>query len=206
MDPKRALEVLARYVSPINAQGLLTRSLRSPSGAGRLPRELDNRELIARLEQSSRLFVEPHRVAELSRELRALLPQAVHGPRRVELNHERDLTAALQAARELAQSMGARPLTVQAIATIVSELCRNVVSYTPGGALELLPDDAQRSVLVRASDRGSGIPNLPEILAGKYRSRTGLGKGLAGCARLAKRFDVKTGSEGTVVEAVVSWG
>lgn len=206
MDTKRVLEVLTRYVSPINAQGLLSRALRRTVAAGGPVPEADAKDLLARLEQSSRLFVEPHRLADLVRELRALLPATATASRTIQLSGERDLSAALQAAREIGQTMGARPLTVQAIATIASELARNVISYTPGGTLELIADDAAHSLLLRVSDRGSGITSLPDILAGRYRSKTGLGKGLIGCSKLAKRFDVKTGPSGTVVEALVSWG
>jgi serine/threonine-protein kinase RsbT len=205
MDTKQVLDVLTRYVSPINAQGLLSRATRPTATPGKPMKDGDARELLGRIEQSSRLFVEPHRLADLARELRALLPAVATASRRIELTTERDLSAALQAAREIGQTMGARPLTVQAIATIASELARNVVSYTPGGTLELIADDTARSLLLRASDRGRGIPNLSEILSGRYRSTTGLGKGLVGCSKLAKRFDVKTGPEGTVVEALVTW-
>lgn len=205
MDPKRVLDVLTRYVSAINAQGLLARAMRPTATPGRPLKDGEARELLARLEQSSRLFVQPNRLPDLTRELRALLPPMTTAPRRIELTTERDLSAALQAAREVGQAMGARPLTVQAIATIASELARNVVSYTPGGALELVAEENGRSLLLRATDRGRGIPNVADILAGRYRSTTGLGKGLLGCSKLAKRFDIKTGPEGTVVEAVVTW-
>lgn len=206
MDAKRILEVLTRYLSPINAQGLLSRTMRTSDMMPHDLRDGDVRELVARLEQGARLFVVPARQADLTRDLRALLPTTAPASHRLQLASERDLALALQAARELASAMGARPLTLQAVATIASELARNIVSYTPGGVLELIPDPSGRSIVIRATDRGTGISNLPEILAGRYKSKTGLGRGLLGCSRLAKRFDIKSGATGTVVEAVVSWG
>jgi serine/threonine-protein kinase RsbT len=93
-------------------------------------------------------------------------------------------------------------LIQQRVATLVSELGRNIVSYTPGGTVELIPLDGPRPrVLVRAKDSGSGILNLEEIMDGRYRSRTGLGKGLLGSKRLSDRFDVRSTRDGTVVEA-----
>ena len=48
------------------------------------------------------------------------------------------------------------------------------------------------------------IEGLDRILAGQYRSKTGLGKGLSGVKKLASRFDVATGHQGTRVEAVIT--
>jgi serine/threonine-protein kinase RsbT len=56
-------------------------------------------------------------------------------------------------------------------------------------------------LLIRATDAGGGIPNLEQIMAGRYRSRTGLGKGLLGSKRLSDRFEVRSSSNGTVIEA-----
>jgi serine/threonine-protein kinase RsbT len=56
---------------------------------------------------------------------------------------------------------------------------------------------------VRATDQGPGIPNLNEVLSGRYRSKTGLGKGLIGVKRLATRFTIHTDASGTHIEAEV---
>ena len=67
----------------------------------------------------------------------------------------------------------------------------------------LIPQEgrAKQSLLIRATDGGGGIPDLDEILAGRYRSKTGLGKGLLGSKRLADRFEVRSGRNGTIIEA-----
>ena len=41
----------------------------------------------------------------------------------------------------------------------------------------------------------AGIANLEEILAGRYRSETGLGMGIIGTKRLMDEFDIETASE-----------
>jgi serine/threonine-protein kinase RsbT len=53
---------------------------------------------------------------------------------------------------------------------------------------------------VVAEDRGTGISNLDDIMAGRYRSRTGLGKGLLAVKKLVDRFDIRTGASGTRIE------
>ena len=54
---------------------------------------------------------------------------------------------------------------------------------------------------MRVIDRGPGIPNLATILAGRYRSATGMGLGLIGARRLMDYFNVDTTpGQGTRVE------
>jgi serine/threonine-protein kinase RsbT len=78
------------------------------------------------------------------------------------------------------------------------------VSYAGTGRIELeVVKVPTTRILIRAADNGPGIPNLQEILSGRYRSKTGLGKGLIGTKRLADRFDVSTGAAGTVVVAEI---
>lgn len=87
--------------------------------------------------------------------------------------------------------------------TAVSELARNIYLYAQTGEVRLtLVEEPDRSLTfsVVAADRGPGIPHLEEVLAGTYRSRTGLGKGLAGARTLLDGLDIKTGPGGTTVK------
>ena len=54
---------------------------------------------------------------------------------------------------------------------------------------------------IRVEDQGPGIADLDRILAGQYKSQTGMGLGLVGARRLMDRFTIDTRpGEGTVVE------
>ncbi len=54
--------------------------------------------------------------------------------------------------------------------------------------------------LISIRDKGRGIPNLDEILGGKYVSQTGMGLGMIGAKRLMDHFQVQTElGKGTVV-------
>ncbi|MCU0656342.1 MAG: histidine kinase [Polyangiaceae bacterium] len=108
---------------------------------------------------------------------------------------------ALLATRSLCQEQGVRALVQQRVTTVVSELCRNIVAYTPGGYLELELKQGPMRLQLRAVDRGTGIGNLPEILAGRYRSKTGLGRGILGTKQLAHQFNIATGPSGTTIDA-----
>jgi anti-sigma regulatory factor (Ser/Thr protein kinase) len=117
---------------------------------------------------------------------------------------EHDIPRARQVAREICERLGARALTQQRLVTIVSELGRNMVLYAGGGKITLRPPaSTPRRLMVLAIDQGSGIPNLPEILAGKYKSRTGLGLGIVGTKRLADTFHIETSRHGTAISVEV---
>ncbi len=75
----------------------------------------------------------------------------------------------------------------------------------PGGEVELDLKGASRTFTVTAADEGSGIANLDEILAGRYKSKTGLGAGILGVKRLSDHFEIQTGPTGTRVRAEVRY-
>ena len=78
-------------------------------------------------------------------------------------------------------------------------------AYAKEGTVQLClhEEPAAYCFEVRAEDEGPGIPNLAEIMAGRYKSRSGLGLGLLGTKRLADSFDVETGRGGTTVSVEV---
>jgi serine/threonine-protein kinase RsbT len=182
---------------------MLTRALREhgvdPADLSRA----DVQVLAPRLEAAARLFIDPAQLPMFKKGLADLAgAPLVREALTLKIRTERDLAEALSETRRLCQSWRVRLIIQQKIATVVSELARNIVSYTSGGTLELIPvEGSALKILVRASDNGSGIPNLEQIMSGRYKSKTGLGKGLLGSKRLADRFEIKTGTTGTVVEA-----
>lgn len=200
---KALADLLRRYLSPINTQSILDRALREAQAAGL---SAEPPEIISRIERSARLFCSPQDFTRLSGDLRSfLLQQSKQGSRRVrvEILKEKDIVEALMVTRGLCQEISARALAQQRVTTVVSELSRNIVAYTPGGYLEIELKPSPPRVAIRAVDRGSGIPNLNEIFSGKYRSKTGLGRGLLGTKQLAQRFDISSGVNGTTIEAEI---
>lgn len=122
----------------------------------------------------------------------------------ITLATEHDIPLARQIAREICERLATRALTQQRLLTIVSELGRNMVLYAGGGKMTIRPPTVKsRRIVVIATDQGPGIPNLAEIMAGRYKSRSGLGLGLLGTKRLADSFDVETGRGGTTVSVEV---
>jgi serine/threonine-protein kinase RsbT len=197
----QVLEVLGRHLSNINAQNVLARALRD-ARLGAVVAVDDVRRIQPSLERGLRLFLPHSAVGDVLSELARAFAGDPPGPRTITIKVENDVSDARMSARNLCEQLGARRVVTQKVATVVSELARNIFMYTPGGTIDLEPDGVERSprLIVRAIDRGPGIPNLDEILAGRYKSRTGLGAGLLGTKRLVDRFRIDTGPTGTRIE------
>ncbi len=117
------------------------------------------------------------------------------------ISEERDVVAARQKSRTVAELIGFERQDQVRIATAVSEIARNAYGYAGGGTVQIsLEGKASPQVfVVRISDRGPGIANIEEVLSGAYRSPTGMGLGLVGARRLVDEFDVQTSRQGTTV-------
>jgi signal transduction histidine kinase len=117
----------------------------------------------------------------------------------VSLETELDVVAARQRARQIARELGFEQQDQTRIATAVSEIARNAVSYGRNGRVEFALSDDKQLLRVAVKDRGDGIPDLPAVLEGRYRSSTGLGKGILGTRRLMDFFSIESDSQGTAV-------
>ena len=115
---------------------------------------------------------------------------------------EEDVVLARQRMREISVLLGFDQQQQTKLATAVSEVTRNAFRYAGGGEVRFqLEVDAKPQVLVvSVIDHGPGLTNLTDILAGTYKSKTGLGKGLAGTQRLVDSMSIeKTPGGGTTV-------
>jgi signal transduction histidine kinase/DNA-binding response OmpR family regulator len=119
----------------------------------------------------------------------------------MEVRYEHDVVLARQRARAIAAALKFDVQAQTRIATAVSEVVRNAFQYAGGGAIDFEIDNGiEKMLLITVRDHGRGIPNLDEILGGKYVSKTGMGVGMIGAKRLLDRFEVQTQpAKGTVV-------
>lgn len=202
---QQIITLLTRYMSSVNAHNVLGRAVRHASCNPETLSARDLEALIPTLERGIRLFVEPEKQRELIEAIEALgerVPKASHS---VTIRSEADISHARVLAKAMCENARAKTFVTQKVATIVSELARNIVSYTSGGAIELsISSELPLRITIRAIDGGRGIDNLDEVLSGRYKSSTGLGRGLMGVKRLSDRFNVHTGKGGTRVDAEVN--
>jgi signal transduction histidine kinase/CheY-like chemotaxis protein len=112
----------------------------------------------------------------------------------IAIRHEQDVVLARQRAREIANLVGFDGQDQTRIATAVSEIVRNAFRYAKGGKVEfsLEGTNPPQLLLVRVRDEGPGIPDLPHVLSGQYRSTTGMGVGIIGAHRLMDRVEIRS--------------
>jgi signal transduction histidine kinase/CheY-like chemotaxis protein len=108
---------------------------------------------------------------------------------------------ARQRARDIAALLGFEHQDQIRLATAASELARNAFRYASNGAVEFSVRSKPQIFVISVTDSGPGIANLPDILDGKYVSRTGLGKGIFGTKRLMDYFEIDSSPDGTRVQA-----
>lgn len=118
----------------------------------------------------------------------------------VNLQYDHDLVAARKRARQIAELLGFDEQDQTRIATVTSEIARNSLRYARGGQVEFSVEEAEGAALViKVSDRGPGIENLPDVLSGRYVSRSGMGIGITGARRLMDEFEITSDTNGTKV-------
>jgi signal transduction histidine kinase/CheY-like chemotaxis protein len=119
----------------------------------------------------------------------------------IDLTYENDVVLARQKARTIAAALKFDAQDQTRIATAVSEIARNTFQYGGGGRAEFrIDNEPEKMLVITLRDKGRGIPNLDEIMDGKYVSRTGMGLGMIGAKRLMDYFDVEANSrQGTTI-------
>lgn len=113
---------------------------------------------------------------------------------RVQIRDESDLTVVRRHVRESASREGLSGTAIEALATAVTELARNVLDHAAGGSLQIGParQDGRRGVVVTVSDLGPGIPDIAKAMQDGYSTRHGLGLGLPGARSLVDEFRIES--------------
>ena len=118
----------------------------------------------------------------------------------VDLRGEDDVVRAHQTTRTVAAQLGFSTFEQTRIATAMSEIARNALTYASGGSVTLALDDDRRALVIVVLDHGPGITDVDAVLAGERPSVHGLGVGLPGARRLMDELTVETSPSGTRVE------
>jgi serine/threonine-protein kinase RsbT len=129
------------------------------------------------------------------------------GEIRVAINSDQDIVTARQKGRALATELGFSTGDATLIATAISELARNIVSYARRGEITLKIVDAsgRQGISVIASDDGPGIPDIRQAMRDGFSTSGSLGLGLPGVRRLMDEFEITSQrGRGTIV-AVKKW-
>ena len=126
----------------------------------------------------------------------------------IHITSDKDVVTARQHGRAVALQAGFSLSEATLIATAISELARNIVSYAQQGSITLRPVNGSsglRGLTVVASDSGPGITDIGQALRDGYSSSGGLGLGLPGVRRLMDEFDIASPAGGGTTVTVTKW-
>jgi serine/threonine-protein kinase RsbT len=126
---------------------------------------------------------------------------------RVPIRSDADIVTARQQGRALAERLGFTGSDLTGIATAISELGRNILTYAGSGDIVLRPAHAlgKRGIAVVARDEGPGIPDVTLAVRDGYSTSNSLGLGLPGTRRLMDEFAIDSVvGRGTIV-SVKKW-
>jgi len=118
----------------------------------------------------------------------------------VVIRDDSDVGTARRCARELAARHGLAGVEIEALATAVTEIARNIVVHAGLGEIRIAPATGapRRGVVVTAIDAGPGIARVEQAMQDGFSTTGSLGFGLPGAKRLVDDFEIEsTVGEGT---------
>jgi len=103
-----------------------------------------------------------------------------------------DVVTARQRARVLVSGLRFSTSELTLIATAISEVARNIVTYAGSGeiVLRIVRRGPRRGLLVIARDQGPGIADIARAMEDGYSTSRSLGLGLPGSKRLMDEFEL----------------
>jgi serine/threonine-protein kinase RsbT len=125
----------------------------------------------------------------------------------VAINSDQDIVSARQKGRAMALELGFSSGAATLIATAISELARNIVSYAGKGQITLkgVQGSSRVGILVIASDEGPGILDIRQALRDGFSTSGSLGLGLPGVRRLMDEFEITSQPNLGTTVAVKKW-
>ena len=115
--------------------------------------------------------------------------------RTIVLEQAHDIAVARNEVRQLAAVLGFSVMDQTRLATVASELARNVIKYAGRGRLIAQPmqgPSGRQALRLIFEDRGPGIPDIEAAMRDGFSTGRGLGKGLPGSKRLVNEFQIES--------------
>jgi serine/threonine-protein kinase RsbT len=103
-----------------------------------------------------------------------------------------DVVIARQKIRALVSDLRFSGSELTLIATAISEVARNIVSYAGSGeiVMRVVRQGQRRGITVVARDKGPGIADIERAMEDGFSTSRGLGLGLPGSKRLMDEFEL----------------
>lgn len=111
---------------------------------------------------------------------------------RIPVLSDLDIVTARQKGRALAGEIGFSGSHLTLIATAISEVARNIVSYAGEGeiVLQALDEGHRNGIVIVAHDSGPGIADVGAAMRDGFSTTRSLGIGLPGAKRLMDEFEI----------------
>ncbi|PRY62646.1 serine/threonine-protein kinase RsbT [Knoellia remsis] len=110
----------------------------------------------------------------------------------IDVAKDHDVVEARVAVRRLAADLGFDRSDVTLVATVVSEIARNIVKFAERGRMTFEPARSRPGIRIVARDRGPGIEDVELAMRDGYTTYGGLGLGLPGARRIMDEFDIES--------------
>lgn len=113
---------------------------------------------------------------------------------RVVISSAADIVTARLTGRALAKELGFDGSDLTVIATAISEVARNILTYAKQGEIVVRPanNGNKHGIVVVARDEGPGIKNVEKAMQYGYSTGNGLGVGLPGAKWLMDEFEIES--------------
>ena len=113
-------------------------------------------------------------------------------PQCVDIACSADIVTARERGRALAGSLGFGGSDLTIVATVISELARNIIEYATAGTIVLEPIErnGRPGLGIQARDEGPGIADIARALSAGASTGSSLGLGLSGVRRMVDEFEV----------------
>jgi serine/threonine-protein kinase RsbT len=133
--------------------------------------------------------------------------QAVEDKIHVSINSDQDIVMARQKGRSLAAALGFSSGDATLIATAISELARNIVTYAKSGEIQLtvINGSVRQGIQLVAYDEGPGILDISQALRDGFSTSGSLGLGLPGVKRLMDEFEIVSAETSGTIVTVKKW-
>ncbi|MBF0525934.1 MAG: anti-sigma regulatory factor [Deltaproteobacteria bacterium] len=112
----------------------------------------------------------------------------------IEIKTVEDIVASRSLAKEMAKEIGFGIVDQTKIATVISELTRNIIKYAVEGLLQIsiIESINRKGLEIICEDRGPGIADIELALKPGYSTSRGLGMGLPGAKKLMDELEVSS--------------
>jgi serine/threonine-protein kinase RsbT len=126
---------------------------------------------------------------------------------RVPILTDQDIVTARYKGRSLAASLNFSSGEATLIATAISELARNIVTYAKKGEIRLkvVNGGSRQGIQVIAHDDGPGIADIEQALRDGFSTSGSLGLGLPGVRRLVDEFRIDSKRNRGTTVTVTKW-